>query len=137
MKSPVLGTWSFKKIHRHNMIFPNTRRSACRRPFSREAIQTSGIFTGVRERQSVCAGIDYCHCMSASSHDSGVEGKERISLNTCSGEAGGQGSATTPSLGSLSSSPQKIRKIDPGPFERGVIALKGMFACSSVNASRS
>jgi len=92
------------------MIFPNTRRSAYRRPFSREAIQTSGIFTGVTERQSVCAGIDYCHCMSASSHDSGVERKERISLNTCSEEAGGQGSVTIPSLRSLSSSPQKIRK---------------------------
>lgn len=99
------------------MIFPNTRGSVYRRPFSREASQTSGIFTGVTERQSVCAGIDYCHCMSASSHDSGVERKERISLNACSEEARGQDSATTPSLRSLSSSPQKIHKIDPGPFE--------------------
>lgn len=78
-KSPILKTWSFKKIHSHDMIFPNTRRSARRRPFSREAIQTSGIFTGVTERQSVCAGIDYCHCMSASSHDSGgKEGEDLI-----------------------------------------------------------
>lgn len=117
MKRPVLETWSFKKIHRHDMIFPNTRRSAYRRRFSREAIQTSGIFTGVMERQSVCTGIDYCHCMSASSLDSGVERKERISLNTRGEEAGGQGSVTTSSLRSLSSSPQKIHKIDPGPFE--------------------
>lgn len=112
----VLETQSFKKIHGHDMISPNTRRSAYRRPFSREAIQTSGIFTGVTERQSVCAGIDYCHCMSASSHDSGVEGRERISLNTCSEGSGGQ-AASTPSLRSLSCSPQKICKIDPGPFE--------------------
>lgn len=98
-------------------MFPNTGGSAYRRPFSREAIQTAGIFTGVMERQSVCTGIDYCHCMSASPHDSEVEKKERISLNTCSEEAGGQGSATSPSLRSLSSSRQKICRIDPRLFE--------------------